>query len=168
LSESTGPKKTIWNCRCDCGKTKTIAAQNLRNGDSRSCGCLRKEMNALPLGHAAFNALFSKYKRGSQNRALEWNLNKEDFRKLTTSNCYWCNTGPTKVFSSRRANGSYVYNGLDRLYNDVGYSTKNCVACCEKCNRAKLTMTPEEFSEWIARFETSVSRIFALGRLAYE
>jgi hypothetical protein len=33
-----------YDCRCACGKTKTIAADSLRNGHSRSCGCLPKEI----------------------------------------------------------------------------------------------------------------------------
>lgn len=32
-----------WLCRCDCGGTKLILSCNLRNGSSRSCGCLQRE-----------------------------------------------------------------------------------------------------------------------------
>ena len=32
-----------WTCRCDCGTVKDIAAVSLRNGSTRSCGCLQKE-----------------------------------------------------------------------------------------------------------------------------
>ena len=30
----------FWACHCDCGKDKVIRAMSLRNGDSKSCGCL--------------------------------------------------------------------------------------------------------------------------------
>lgn len=38
-----------WICRCDCGRIKSIAAQTLKKGDSKSCGCKSSEMrhNAL-------------------------------------------------------------------------------------------------------------------------
>lgn len=32
----------VWECRCDCGNVKEIGAQNLRNGNTRSCGCNKK------------------------------------------------------------------------------------------------------------------------------
>ena len=30
-----------WNCRCECGTTRNVVAQTLRNGKSMSCGCLK-------------------------------------------------------------------------------------------------------------------------------
>ncbi len=30
-----------WHCRCDCGKETKVAGQHLRNGTTKSCGCLR-------------------------------------------------------------------------------------------------------------------------------
>jgi 5-methylcytosine-specific restriction endonuclease McrA len=31
--------KTQWLCLCDCGNTKVITGLNLKNGNSKSCGC---------------------------------------------------------------------------------------------------------------------------------
>lgn len=36
-----------WECLCDCGRTVTLAASNLRNGSTKSCGCFRREDRAL-------------------------------------------------------------------------------------------------------------------------
>jgi hypothetical protein len=33
-----------WLCRCDCGRMKTITGNNMRRGDSQSCGCLQRDM----------------------------------------------------------------------------------------------------------------------------
>lgn len=35
-----------WNCLCDCGNSVCVPGLNLRCGDTRSCGCLQKEMVA--------------------------------------------------------------------------------------------------------------------------
>lgn len=36
-------KGAWWLCQCDCGNTTVVSGGNLRNGNNRSCGCLRKE-----------------------------------------------------------------------------------------------------------------------------
>jgi hypothetical protein len=35
---------SYWLCECDCGRTVTVKGKNLINGDTRSCGCLRYEV----------------------------------------------------------------------------------------------------------------------------
>lgn len=37
---------TMWMCRCECGTEKAVAAGSMRNGVTRSCGCLHKESSA--------------------------------------------------------------------------------------------------------------------------
>ena len=37
-------RKTMWECRCDCGNTVVVALGNLRNGHTQSCGhCAKYE-----------------------------------------------------------------------------------------------------------------------------
>lgn len=33
----------VWKCLCDCGNTCFVSEMNLINGNTKSCGCLRKE-----------------------------------------------------------------------------------------------------------------------------
>ena len=35
--------KTFWKCTCDCGLTVIATGNNLRSGNTKSCGCLRRE-----------------------------------------------------------------------------------------------------------------------------
>ena len=35
-----------WNCCCSCGKVCTVVGMSLRNGDTKSCGCLAKEITS--------------------------------------------------------------------------------------------------------------------------
>lgn len=32
------------NCKCDCGNTKSIRLLRLKSGETKSCGCIRKEL----------------------------------------------------------------------------------------------------------------------------
>lgn len=40
----SGEKVTMWLCRCDCGKEKSVSAHNLKSGKTKSCGCLSAEL----------------------------------------------------------------------------------------------------------------------------
>lgn len=42
-------------CRCDCGNTITMFNERLRQNNTKSCGCLHKEIMSLPKGEAALN-----------------------------------------------------------------------------------------------------------------
>lgn len=40
--EGTGrTKRMLWRCKCDCGKPMIASVSSLRNGTTKSCGCLR-------------------------------------------------------------------------------------------------------------------------------
>ena len=36
-------KETCWLCKCDCGNEIIVQSNNLKSGNSKSCGCLNKE-----------------------------------------------------------------------------------------------------------------------------
>lgn len=38
-----GTHKSLWKCRCDCGKETVIQGDDLKCGTSQSCGCLKLE-----------------------------------------------------------------------------------------------------------------------------
>lgn len=38
-------RAAVWLCRCECGKTTEVPIYNLNNGKTKSCGCLRRELN---------------------------------------------------------------------------------------------------------------------------
>jgi hypothetical protein len=49
--EKTKDGRIQWYCLCECGNFRTVAAKRLRNGYTKSCGCLAKE-NSIALGKA--------------------------------------------------------------------------------------------------------------------
>lgn len=40
-------RQTMWKCRCDCGTEKSVEGAHLRDGRSKSCGCLTREKTSL-------------------------------------------------------------------------------------------------------------------------
>ena len=141
--------KPMWLCLCDCGNTKVIRGKDLRAGTTKACGC-RVGKNNKPRGVAAFNNCYCSYEIGARKRGLPFELSKEVFKVLTSQHCHYCGAKPAQV-TKGYGYGDYVYNGLDRVDNSLGYFPDNVVPCCGLCNRAKSAMTVEEFLSWIRR-----------------
>ena len=141
-----------WLCKCDCGKKTTVAANNLTSGNTRSCGCLFLEtVRSDNSTESAFSSLFNRIKNGAlKRRGLEFELTKDQVRELTAQNCHYCGALPTQITRRGRSGGKYIYNGLDRKNNSLGYTIDNVVPCCKTCNYAKNKMDYEEFRAWIA------------------
>lgn len=45
--KSASSGKTTWICACDCGEPTLATAYALKCGDTRSCGCLQREMTSV-------------------------------------------------------------------------------------------------------------------------
>lgn len=45
-----GRRNTFWHCLCDCGNEKEVVQFNLKNGHTRSCGCLKKIKHCITHG----------------------------------------------------------------------------------------------------------------------
>ena len=135
----------LWKCLCSCGKEHTVRGSNLRSGNTRSCGCSKDySSRTLPNGVAASNALWRSYIQQAEKRGHKFNLSQEEFRSITSQNCYYCDTEPKQIKSGITYNGDYVYNGIDRVDNNIGYIIKNVVPCCGYCNTRKGDMSATE------------------------
>lgn len=44
--ERTKNRGKIYHCKCECGNEKDVPAETLRRGESKSCGCLNRELAA--------------------------------------------------------------------------------------------------------------------------
>ena len=148
----------LWDCICDCGKSKIVTYRNLKRGNVLSCGCImraglmRGGMNKRNYGEARFNDLYLAYRRRAEYKGIVFELTKEDFRALTKSNCYYCGQPPSQIVKAGNGvNGEYLYSGIDRVNNDLGYAISNVRPCCKQCNIAKGILTEAEFYAWIRR-----------------
>lgn len=154
-------KHLYWNALCDCGNKTIQCTTNLRSGNVYSCGCERSRLSAervalLPkvkfeTGKASFNVLFYQYKFSAKRRNISFRLTKEEFKKLTEQNCFYCGVMPKYKISRSRVNGEFIYNGIDRVDNAKGYELVNCVSCCGICNKMKLDFSLPFFIDHIRK-----------------
>lgn len=42
-----GRRRTLWRCRCVCGTVKDITGDQLADGNTNSCGCLRRTLRKI-------------------------------------------------------------------------------------------------------------------------
>lgn len=148
----------IWECICICGNKIITSGNRLLCGKTRSCGCLKKELdlarlpkNKLSKGEAHRNVLYNQYKKNAEKRLLGFCLTIEQFELTTKKPCHYCGVASSERTTKLLTNGAYIGNGIDRIDNNVGYIESNCVPCCKQCNWAKRNMKHDDFINWIHR-----------------
>lgn len=141
--------RICWDCVCECGTTRAVFGNNLVLQNSLSCrNCSRK----LPDTEMPFRSVFRWYRQNAKRRTNRpFVLSLEDVRKLTSSDCFYCGSPPSQESKHRMRDGKvsarppYVYNGIDRVNNSLGYTPENCVSCCKICNYMKQELSQQEF-----------------------
>lgn len=48
-----------WHCRCDCGVNLVVSGKNLKNGNSKSCGCVHGIAVDIPVTHEQLTRLLA-------------------------------------------------------------------------------------------------------------
>lgn len=166
--ECTGRNKSggaMWLCRCDCGTVRVIDGRSLRDGTSKSCGCLSKELSKNRK---------TNYKHGGKSDRLYgvWNGIKDrcynpkskHYHRYGGRGITMCDQWRYDYTAFRDWALAYGYDPtakkyqytIDRIDNDAGYSPDNCrivsqkVQCSNKGNNHFLTYNGETktISEW--------------------
>lgn len=114
------------------------------------------------------NKVISGYRYHAGTRGLEFLLTEDECVSLFEGNCHYCGTKPSNTLNAfcykdgtvnkhggtppeNLHDADYIYSGIDRKDSDQGYSSKNCVSCCIRCNFAKNNMAYEDFVAWFKR-----------------
>lgn len=98
--------------------------------------------------------MFRHYARRARQRAIDWQLTREQFAHLTSLDCAYCGAGPSTRFyprfnrtlgTSERIESVERVNGVDRIDSAKGYTLQNCAPACWDCNRMKASLDRDEF-----------------------
>lgn len=140
-----------WLCSCTCGNEVVVNSLRLKRGETKSCGCYKRESASIrrkkAYGEASFNKIFSHYKKYAEKMGREFLLSKEEAKKLMLSSCKYCGKkyDNSNNSISKCNSGDFKYNGIDRVDNSIGYVTDNVVPSCRRCNFAKSDYSESEF-----------------------
>jgi hypothetical protein len=120
---------TRWRCRCDCGEETVAILGKLRNGHTKSCGCLRREIigqKKRTHGRSGGQSRLYKIWTGMRGRCN------------TPTNTSYRNYGGRGIRICSEWNGfeafekwalSHGYSHeltIERIDNDRGYEPSNC------------------------------------------
>jgi len=149
---------TLYLCKCECGKETKVRGSQLTGGKTKSCGCFKidKARRGKTPGEGGLHRAWWIYVNSSKKRGTEFNLSEQEFKEITSKDCFYCGGSPNTVASMNPNNkedgySDYTYNGIDRVDNSIGYTKKNMVPCCMWCNKMKLHRTQKEFLDHIAK-----------------
>lgn len=117
----------FWKCRCDCGTERAVVTGNLRNGNSKSCGCLQRE-NTSKAKRVHGDARTRLYRAWGN---MIWRC-RSDFKQatdyaergITVCDEWASDYGIFKAWSL--LNGYADHLTLDRRDNDGNYEPTNC------------------------------------------
>jgi len=160
---SSKDKHIVWECICSCGNVINCTAHSLKRGNTKSCGCLHREtasqtakniLSKVAKNHyhvdtktLFLNKMFLNYKHGAKRRNYIFDLSKKDLERMAQGNCYLCGNPPLRLYKNKF--GEFLYNGVDRINNLLGYTLENCKPCCWQCNKIKGKMSLSEFKDFI-------------------
>jgi hypothetical protein len=140
-------------CQCDCSKSHVVFGGNLRAGEVKSCGCLKRQKSKNSTkwhGHADISGTyFQSLKHGAAERGIPFNISIEQmwtqFQKQE-GRCALSGV-PLKWPPSRKAVTEQTAS-LDRIDSGRGYGLDNIQWVHKELQPMKMAMEQEKFLAW--------------------
>lgn len=120
-----------WLCVCDCGKEVIVNSQKLKSGQTKSCGCLSRELTIKRnLGGFKYNARKNRIYRiyyGMKTRC--YNPNEPSYHRYGGRGISICDEWLNSFETFQKWALSHGYRNdlsIDRINNDGNYEPSNC------------------------------------------
>jgi hypothetical protein len=126
--EKSVKRHTYYKCVCDCGTIKTVRADMLRNGVSKSCGCFKKEQQSQRAKvHGLYQHPLNKRWITMNQRCTNPNVNRyERYGGRGLKVCDEWKNDFLAFYNWSMENGYSSKMTLDRINNDGDYCPENC------------------------------------------
>ncbi len=117
--------KYRWLCQCACGNKTTVIATHLKNGHTKSCGCLAKH-NRKTHGHLCNRKMSTTYNSWSHMIQRCTNIRNKDYDCYGGRGITVCKRW--RKFENFLADMGKTPKGyqIDRIDNNIGYHKTNC------------------------------------------
>ena len=120
-------RRVVYSCLCDCGQIISVQANSLRRGNTKSCGCLRRDyMRLKSTKHGYYNEPLRAV--WSQMRQRCRNPKNQDFHYYGARGISVCQEWDEYIPFREWALRSGYQSGLtiDRINPDGNYHPENC------------------------------------------
>lgn len=130
LGESDARKnnKVSWRCLCACGKIIIVSGNSLKTGNTKSCGCIHREvMRDILTVHGKRETRLYRIWRGVKNRCL--NSKSKDFKYYGGRGITVCEEWKNsfEAFYGWAVQNGYADNlTIDRIDVNGNYCPENC------------------------------------------
>lgn len=150
-------KSKLWECKCDCGKIFSTSGTLLRKGQTKSCGCLKKEASLRTgkesKGWKGYKEIskkfFNRIKYNAINRNISFDLKIEEIWDLFLKQDKKCAISGVELSFSPKSVGCLCSASIDRINSKKGYTIDNVQWVHKKINIMKQDMDDDEFLNWI-------------------
>jgi len=145
-------KTYYYICEHMCGAKRKYRSFQL-NSEKQPCkkceaGKYRMQEDTIAVAKQEYR----KCKDQARRRKIIFDIDFKDYLALVEANCKYCSRPPydIKVLDRRRGSDRLAsLNGLDRMDSSIGYTLENVAPACWICNRAKNTLTVEEWNQMV-------------------
>lgn len=150
-SMPSGKKRTKWLCKCDCGNYVTVMTDNLRRGNTSSCGCISKEkIVERNFKHGKCHTeIYASWERMKSRCNCTANQHYKDYGGRGIAVCEEWNSDFNAFFEWSLNNGWEPGLTIDRIDVNGSYEPSNCrwVTWDVQCNNKRNTVYLEAFGE---------------------